>query len=119
MIYNEKNEYKYYHGHDHNHDGCEHSHEHSGHNHVHRGHSHAHEVSADCDCKSDLSKDEETLRILLDHWVEHNESHEDGFKEWVKKAISMGKLETAEFIQKAVEFMQEADKMLMEAKENM
>lgn len=116
MIYNEKNEYKYHHGHDHghSHDDGEHPHEH-----VHGGHAHAHEVSADCDCKSDLSKDGETLKILLDHWVEHNESHEDGFKDWVQKAISMGKLETAEFIQKAVEFMQEADEMLREAKKNM
>lgn len=71
MIYNEKNEYKYHHGHDHEHahDGCEHSQEH-----VHGGHDHAHEVSEDCgcqsvacDCQSNSNKEEETLKILLDH----------------------------------------------------
>ncbi|KZL92070.1 hypothetical protein [Clostridium magnum] len=96
MIYNEKNEYKYHHGHD-----------------------HVNEVLIECDCKLNLCKDEETLKILLDHWVEHNESHEEGFKEWVQKAKSMGKLETAEFILKAIEFMQEADEMLRDAKKNM
>ncbi|WML33176.1 hypothetical protein [Clostridium sp. OS1-26] len=108
MIYNEKNEYKYHHGND------GHSHEHT-----HGGHSHAHEVSADCDCKLNLNKEEETLKVLLVHWVEHNESHEEGFKEWVEKAKLMGKLQTAEFIQKAVGFMEEADEMLRKAKENM
>lgn len=114
MIYNEKNEYKYHHGHEHSHDEGQHTHEH-----VHGGHSHTHEVSADCDCKLDLNKEEETLKLLLGHWVEHNESHEEGFKEWVQKAKLMGKLETAGFIQKAVEAMQKADDMLKKAKENM
>ncbi|MBI6875150.1 hypothetical protein [Clostridium aciditolerans] len=114
MIYNEKNEYKYHHGHDHSHDGCEHSQEH-----VHGGHNHAHEVSTDCSCPSNLNKEEETLKILLGHWVEHNESHEEGFKEWIEKAKLMGKLQTAEFIQKAVGFMEEADEMLRKAKKNM
>lgn len=113
MIYNEKNEYKYHHGHDHEHthDDYEHSQEH-----VHGGHDHAHGVSEDCGCQLNSNKEEETLKILLDHWVEHNESHEEGFKEWVQKAKAMGKLETAEFIHKAVEFMQKADEMLREAK---
>ncbi|MTK13755.1 MAG: hypothetical protein F8N39_17325 [Clostridiaceae bacterium] len=114
MIYNERNEYKYHHGHDHSHDGCEHSQEH-----VHGGHNHAHEVSTGCSCPSNLNKEEETLKILLGHWVEHNESHEDGFKEWIEKAKLMGKLQTAEFIQKAVGFMEEADEMLRKAKKNM
>ena len=32
------------------------------------------------------NKDEKTLNILLVHWVNHNESHEEGFREWVEKA---------------------------------
>ena len=114
MIYNKKNEYKYHHGHEHSHEHEEHSHEH-----VHSGNNHTHEVSVDCECKSNLNKEEETLKVLLVHWVEHNESHEEGFKEWVEKAKSMGKLETSESIQKAVEFMQKADEMLREARKNM
>ena len=37
------------------------------------------------------SKDEKTLKILLVHWVNHNESHEEGFREWVDKARNIGK----------------------------
>lgn len=114
MIYNERNEYKYHNGHEHSHDGDNHPHEH-----VHGGHNHTHEVSADCDCKLNLNKEQETLKVLLEHWVEHNESHEKGFKEWVEKAKLMGKVQTAEFIQKAIDFMEKADEMLIEAKKNM
>ncbi|WP_312891100.1 hypothetical protein [Clostridium thailandense] len=114
MIYNEKNEYKNHHDHEHSHDNEEHSHEH-----VHGGHNHVNEISADCECKSNLNKEEETLKVLLVHWVEHNESHEEGFKEWVEKSKSMGKLETSESIQRAIEFMQKADDMLREARKSM
>lgn len=68
---------------------------------------------------SSLNKEEKTLKILLDHWVEHNKSHEEGFKDWIEKSKLMGKVETAEFIQKAVAAMGKADEMLMEAKKNM
>nr|ADO12087.1 hypothetical protein Ccar_3240 [Clostridium carboxidivorans P7] len=71
------------------------------------------------DGELNLSKEEKTLKILLDHWVDHNKSHEDGFKDWIEKSKSMGKVKTAEFIQKAVEAMENANEMLIKAKENM
>lgn len=124
MIFTERNGYKYHHTHEHSHGEGGHTHEHT-HTHTHEhehghgccGHSHDHEISVDCD--SNLSKEEKTLKVLLDHWVEHNKSHEAGFKEWVEKAKSMGKIETSECIQKAIEFMEKADEMLMEAKKTM
>ncbi|MEG0386602.1 MAG: hypothetical protein RR642_17860, partial [Solibacillus sp.] len=60
-----------------------------------------------------------TLKILLVHWVNHNESHEEGFKEWVSKAKDMKKEETAKYIEQAIEYMQKANEMLLEAKKHM
>ena len=66
-----------------------------------------------------MSKDEKTLNILLVHWVNHNQSHEEGFREWVEKAKEMGKDETAQYIEKAIEYRQKANDMLTEAKKHM
>lgn len=105
----------------HSHDDS-HMHEHHhGDGHVHT-HEHEHDHPHDHDHGGDLegiSKDEKTLRILLAHWVEHNVSHQDGFNEWIEKAKLMDKSETANYIQKAVEFMDKANEMLTEAKKNM
>lgn len=79
------------------------------HDHVHP-HSHG---------DSNESKDEKTLKILLLHWVNHNETHEEGFREWVEKARAIGKEETADNIEKAIEYMKQANEMLVEAKKHM
>ena len=84
---------------------------HGTHEHEH-GHHHSHGASQE-------NKDEKTLNILLVHWVNHNESHEEGFREWVEKAKEMGKDETAQYIEKAIEYMQKANDMLTEAKKHM
>lgn len=90
-----------------------HKHEHS---HCH-GHDHIHEEATLCG--EGMSKDEKTLRVLLVHWIKHNESHGKDFEEWIKKAKEIDKKETAKFIEKAVEYMEKANEMLMEAKKNM
>lgn len=135
------------HGHSHGHEaahthshgddcGCRHDHGHSheeehahahgddcgcGHDHDDHGHSHG----DDCGCGGHdhatvvENKDEKTLNILLVHWVNHNQSHEESFQEWVEKAKAMGKTETATCIEKAIEYMNKANEMLMEAKKSM
>lgn len=135
------------HGHSHGHEaahthshgddcGCGHDHGHSheeehayahgddcgcGHDHDDHGHSHG----DDCGCGGHdhatvvENKDEKTLNILLVHWVNHNQSHEESFQEWVEKAKAMGKTETATCIEKAIEYMNKANEMLMEAKKSM
>ena len=98
----------------------------------HEGHHHHHEsdhVHMECECgggcghvhiKEDQKiKDEKTLNILLVHWVNHNESHEEGFREWVTKAKDIRKEETAKYIEKAIEYMRQANDMLIEAKKHM
>ena len=91
---------RYHHGHNHDHD-------------LELGHTHSHSH------EEEESKDEKTLKILLVHWVNHNESHEEGFKEWAQKAREIGKTETADSIEQAIEYMQRANEMLVEAKKHM
>lgn len=102
----------------HNHSYChshgEHSHSHGEHGHTHE-HTHNHD---DSNSSGELNKEEKILKVLLSHWIEHNKAHEEGFKEWVEKSKSMGRNETSSFIQKAVEFMEKADEMLIEAEKN-
>ena len=114
-------------GHDHGHSHEEeHAHAHGddcgcGHDHDDHGHSHG----DDCGCGGHdhatvvENKDEKTLNILLVHWVNHTQSHEESFQEWVEKAKAMGKTETATCIEKAIEYMNKANEMLMEAKKSM
>ncbi len=73
---------------------------------------HSHKIIAE-------NKDEKTLNVLLVHWVNHNESHEQGFREWVDKAREMGKEETANNIEQAIEYLRKANKSLLEAKKYM
>ncbi|CEN80306.1 hypothetical protein [Paraclostridium sordellii] len=87
----------------------------------HHGHDHEHEQDH-CHCSGGAvaeNKDEKTLNILLVHWVNHNESHEEGFREWVDKARDMGKEETANNIEEAIKYLRKANDMLLEAKKNM
>lgn len=96
---------------------------HHGHTHeLEHTHEHSHGHCGECKCGAndkEVSKDEKTLSILLVHWVNHNQSHEEGFREWVTKAREIGKEETALNIEKAIEYMQQANEMLLEAKKNM
>lgn len=102
MIFNNE-KIRFHHADDHDHD---HGH---AHDHVHP---HVHGDSIE-------NKDEKTLKILLLHWVNHNETHEEGFREWVDKARAIGKNDTADNIEKAIEYMKKANEMLIEAKKHM
>ena len=85
----------------------------------HHGHDHDHEHIEHSGAAVAENKDEKTLNILLVHWVNHNESHEEGFREWVEKARAIGKDETADNIENAIEYMRKANEMLVEAKKHM
>ena len=86
------------------------------------GYTHTH--GDECGCggcvKEDkMTKDKKILNILLLHWVNHNKSYKEGFEEWVSKSKDMGKIETAEYIEKAIECIEKANEMLIEAKKHM
>ncbi|EQK48229.1 hypothetical protein LPC27_10525 [Paraclostridium bifermentans] len=85
----------------------------------HHGHDHDHEhIEHSCAAVAE-NKDEKTLNILLVHWVNHNESHEEGFREWAEKAREMGKEETAKNIEQAIDYLKKSNEMLLEAKKSM
>ncbi|MBO7699660.1 MAG: zinc transporter [Eubacteriaceae bacterium] len=87
-----------------------------GHTHDH-DHEHEHEHEhADLSGLSESEKAMKTLELLLDHWVEHNVSHMEGFEEWAEKAIANDKPEVADAIYEAIHYMQHANEELAKAK---
>ena len=47
------------------------------------------------------TKDEEKLRALLPHWIEHNAEHASEFRQWAEKARLAGQREVADEIDTA------------------
>jgi len=77
--------------------------------HHHAGHTHE-ETRAVPD---DLTK----LRILLPHWIEHNEEHARSFEHWVARARELGQEEAARRIEETVERMAASSQALAAALE--
>jgi len=65
----------------------------------------------------ELSHD--NLSHLIEHWIEHNESHIQSFREWAQKAKKDGFLEASEDIFEAADKMEEANKRLHKAREGL
>lgn len=65
----------------------------------------------------ELSHD--NLSNLIEHWIEHNESHIQSFREWALKAKKDGFLEAAENISEAADKIEEANKSLKNAKKGL
>ena len=83
-------------------------------------HTHGNECGCGGHVKEDkMAKDEKILNILLLHWINHNKSYKEGFIEWVSKAKEIDKVETAQYIEKAMECMEKVNEMLIEAKKHM
>jgi hypothetical protein len=61
--------------------------------------------------KDDAAK----LKILLSHWIEHNQEHAEEFTEWALKAKANGKAEVHDHMMKAVQQMKGANKSLLTA----
>jgi len=79
------------------------------HYHHHAGHVHE-ETKAEPD---DLTK----LRILLPHWIEHNEEHAASFERWGARARALRRGKTAQRIEDAVERMADCNQALRAALE--
>ncbi len=61
----------------------------------------------------------EKLRVMLQHWIEHNKGHMDEFEKWRGIMNAEGRASLAEHIHRTVEFMAsvngELEKTLKEA----
>jgi len=58
----------------------------------------------------------EKLRILLDYWIEHNNEHEQEFREWADKIGSLSN-EVTQQLREAAAKMSAASAELMKAKQ--
>ena len=66
-------------------------------NHKHHSHSHSQE--------NDRPRETETLRkllVMLDHWIDHDDSHVENYREWAAKANEAGEKEIAKEIHLAI-----------------
>ncbi len=61
----------------------------------------------------------ENLSHLIEHWIEHNESHIQSFREWAQKAKKDGFLEAAEDILEAANKVEEANDYLNKARKGL
>lgn len=61
----------------------------------------------------------DNLSHLIEHWIEHNESHIQSFREWALKAKKDGFLEASEDISEAANKIEEANKHLNKAKDGL
>ncbi len=59
----------------------------------------------------------EKLRVLLPHWIEHNNNHIAEFRKWEGEARKESGEEVAQLLDKAISDMEEAGKSLSEALE--
>ena len=102
--------------------------EHHHHEHEHAEHAHEEEAKAESDDRSAEASTEAQpegrsrrsltkLRILLPHWIEHNEEHAASFERWVAKARELGREETAQRIEEAVGRMAACNQALTAALE--
>lgn len=60
-------------------------------------------------------KEIKKLRILLEHWIEHNEAHAEEFREWADKAKELHHVSVSEKIATASGDMLKANESLREA----
>lgn len=59
---------------------------------------------------------QEKLQVLLDYWIEHNSEHEQEFRDWADKVVSLS-TEVAQQLREAATKMAAASNELMKAKQ--
>jgi nickel/cobalt exporter len=60
-------------------------------------------------------EDKEKLPIVIKHWIEHNESHIEEYRQWAEKAGEMGLDGIKAWITEAIKAMEQSDSILKEA----
>lgn len=100
------------HEHVHTHGGKTHAHRHGhfGHYHanggeretMHKGHSHGHSHDHEPH-HQEATEDLRKLLMMLEHWIEHDDSHVASYREWADKASAAGEEEIAREIHLAID----------------
>lgn len=81
------------------------------HDEKHEGHHHEHEHEHRAD--DDLRK----LKILLDHWIEHNASHAQNYLDWAHKVGLIQKEAAAQELRSAAELTEQISLHFRRARE--
>ncbi len=100
----------------------EHRHGHVGHYHanegtaidMHKGHTHSHQH--DHDHPSGSTEVLRKLQAILEHWVDHSDSHAESFREWAQKASESGEEEIGREIHLAIDDNESVKSHLKRAK---
>jgi cobalt/nickel transport system ATP-binding protein len=110
------------HAHYHGNTAHVHRHGHYGHYHLnggtrddmHKGHSHSH--GHDHEQDHDLVEKLRKLQLMIEHWIEHGDSHVDNYREWASKASEAGEEEIAKEIHLAINNSESGQSHLKRAK---
>ncbi|MBN2231559.1 MAG: hypothetical protein JW781_01885 [Deltaproteobacteria bacterium] len=86
---------------------------HEHHHHHEHGHCGACAGAAGTEAKSFTEK----LDILLSHWIDHNESHQDDYRKWAAQAQKENREDLVEYIKAAMERFREGNDRLRQAKQ--
>ncbi len=62
-------------------------------------------------------QEKEKLKVLLDHWTEHNKEHAEEFREWAEKAKNLSEQVVCDNIKMAANQLDEANEFLAKALE--
>ncbi|MFO7886310.1 MAG: hypothetical protein R6U68_15955 [Desulfobacteraceae bacterium] len=95
------------HSHHHTHD---HDHDH-GHGHHHHDHSAQNKSTSELSFKDKMA-------ALLDHWIEHNNSHKDNYLSWADKAEKESLAKTASLLNEAARISEDISEKLKAALED-
>lgn len=60
-------------------------------------------------------EDQKRLTILIHHWIEHNESHEEEYRKWAKRAEELGLPVVKTKMEEAIESLHHCNLSLQEA----
>ena len=82
---------------------------HKGHTH---GHSHDHGHSHEQPGTDELRK----LLAMLEHWIDHGDSHIESYREWAGRAVAAGEDEVAREVHHAVDGSEAVKEHLKRAK---
>ena len=55
------------------------------------------------------------LKILLHHWLEHNNDHAGVYRDWAEKASALGNQELSDILEKLYHETKKLNKLLEEA----
>ncbi|MBN2808677.1 MAG: hypothetical protein JXR80_04210 [Deltaproteobacteria bacterium] len=78
-------------------------------------HSHCH----GCSNHQEKMSFEEKLTMLLNHWIDHNDSHQSDYKKWALLAEEEGHSEVVGKIREAMQLFQDGNQRLRQAQQIM